>query len=96
VLRDGSAISGPLLPQLIFAALAFLATRAHPRVSLIGTAGIGVLGLLVTFNGAMAGLTDAEHAPQAAAAAAGIGFVAAGLTLVALSARDLKARRRTT
>jgi hypothetical protein len=96
VLQSGSAISGPLLPQVIFALLALVATRARGRWNVVATAGIGVMGLLVTFNGAMSGLTEAEHAPQAAAAAAAVGFVAAGLTLVGLSARDLTRRRPTT
>jgi hypothetical protein len=89
----GSQISGPLMPQLIFAFLAFLATRSSRRVSTIGTALIGVMGVLVTYNGAMAGLTEPEHAPQAAAVAAGIGFTAAGIALVAVSVRALVAGR---
>ncbi len=96
VVLRGSPISGPLMPQLIFATLAFLATRAHPRVSLFGTAGIGVMGVLVTINGLMGGVSDAEHAPEAAAIAGGIGFTAAGLTFVALAVRELMRRRRTT
>jgi hypothetical protein len=93
VLVFGSQISGPLMPQLIFVALAFLATRSSRRISTLGTAGIGVMGVLVTYNGAMAGLTEPEHAPQAAAIAAGIGFTAAGVALVVLSVRSLIQRR---
>lgn len=89
VLFYGSQVSGPLMPQAIFLVLAFLATRSSRRLSVLGTAGIGVMGVLVTYNGAMAGLTQPEHAPQAAAVAAGIGFTAAGIALVAVSVRSL-------
>jgi hypothetical protein len=93
VVLYGSPISGPLQPQLIFLTLALLATRAGRRTSLLGTAGIAVMGVLVTINGLMAALGDAEHAPQAAATVGGIGFTAAGLTITAIAAYDLSRRR---
>src|SRR4051812_8476601 len=93
VLVYGSQISGAPMPQLIFAFPALLATPSSRRVSPIGTALMGVMGVLVTYNGAMAGLTAPEHAPQAAAIAAGIGFTAAGVALVFVSARALVAGR---
>jgi hypothetical protein len=89
---DGSAISGPLMPQLIFLTLAFLASR-RGRAALVGAAGIGVMGVLVTINGSLAATSDATDAPRAALIAAGIGFTTAGLTFIALSIRALRNRR---
>jgi hypothetical protein len=88
---DGSAISGPLTPQLIFLTLAFLASR-RGRAALLGAAGIGVMGVLVTINGVMTATSDASDAPRAALVAAAVGFTAAGLSFVALSIRALRNR----
>lgn len=88
---DGSAISGPLMPQAIFLTLAFLTTRRR-GAALLGVAGIGVMGVLVTINGAMAATSDASDAPRAALVAAAVGFTASGLSLVALSIRALRNR----
>jgi hypothetical protein len=80
--RYGSAVSGPLLPQLVLLAAAPLAARAG-RIGAAATAVLGILGLVIAFNGVASALTHAEHAPQAATAVAGGIFAVFGVVLVA-------------
>jgi len=83
---SGTAVSGPLPPQLILLALAFGASRGG-RLGRAAVALIGVMGALIAFNGVMNAVTESEHAPQAAAVAAGALFAAWGL---AMAVRDLR------
>jgi hypothetical protein len=93
-IKYGSAISGPLAPQVVLLVLAAVATR-RDRFGLVATAGIGLMGVLIAFNGTMSALSDPVDAPAAALVTAGAVFAAAGLSMLVLSLRELRARRRT-
>lgn len=90
---NGSAISGPLLPQVIFLALALLARR-QDRWGIAATAGVGVMGILVTVNGAAVAFSEPIYAPREALVAAAVLFTGLGLALIALSARAVAPRLR--
>jgi hypothetical protein len=90
-LRYGSAVSGPLMPQLILIVLA-LGARRPGRLGVLAGAGIGVMGLLVTFNGLMDGFADATWAPRAAHVAAAVLFASAGALLTVTGARRALSR----
>jgi hypothetical protein len=62
-LRYGSGISGPLMPQLILLTLTIGVWRGG-RLGRVATGGIGVMGLLIAFNGVMAGFSDATWTPR--------------------------------
>lgn len=90
-IRYGSAVSGPLLPQLILVALAFLARR-ESRLGLVGTGALGVMGLLIGFNGCASAFSNSESAPQAVATVAGLVLAALGILISVLAARRLLGR----
>jgi hypothetical protein len=85
-LRYGSGVSGPLLPQLILLALVFGVSRGG-RIGRVAAAAIGVMGVLIAFNGVMAGLSDPDHTPRAALLAAAALFASFGAALATLGAR---------
>jgi hypothetical protein len=85
-LRYGSGISGPLAPQLILLVLAFGARR-DGRLGRVAGGGIGVMGLLIAFNGLMAGFSDATWTPRAALVAAAVFFGSAGVALIVTGVR---------
>jgi hypothetical protein len=87
-LQYGSAISGPLPPQLVLVALALGAQR-RGRLGCIASGGIGVVGLLIAFNGVMSATSDAHYAPQAAQTLAGLGLGAIGAAMTVLAVRRL-------
>jgi hypothetical protein len=87
-LQYGSAISGPLPPQLVLVALALGAQR-RGRLGLIASGGIGVMGALIAFNGAMSAFSDAHYAPQAVQSVAGLGLAAVGASMTVLAVRRL-------
>jgi hypothetical protein len=90
-LRYGSGISGPLPPQVILVVLA-LGARRDGRLGVVSGAGIGVMGLLVAFNGVMAGFSDATWTPRAALVAAAVLFASAGALLTATAVRRVVSR----
>jgi hypothetical protein len=90
-MRYGSGISGPLMPQLILLTLA-VGARRPGRIGVVAGAGIGIMGLLVAFNGAMDGFADATYTPRAALVAAAVLFVSSGALLTATAVRRVIAR----
>jgi hypothetical protein len=86
---NGSAISGPLMPQIILVVLAAL-TLCRGIVRRIATAGIGVMGVLVIINGIAEGLSDPVSAPQWVLYATGAVFAGLGLGLIAASVHSLR------
>jgi hypothetical protein len=87
-LKYGSGISGPLPPQLILLALAF-GVSCGGRLGTVAAGGIGVMGLLIAFNGVMAGFSDATYTPRAALVAASVLFASFGVALAVLAARQV-------
>src|ERR671923_2003895 len=57
-LKYGSGVSGPLPPQLILLTLVLGVSRGG-RLGRVAASGIGVMGLLIAFNGVMSGFSDA-------------------------------------
>jgi hypothetical protein len=90
-IRYGSAISGPLPPQLILVALAFLARR-DSRLGLVGTGALGVMGLLIGFNGCASAFSESESAPHAVATVTGLVLAGLGILISVLAARRLLGR----
>jgi hypothetical protein len=86
---NGSAISGPLLPQIILLTLAALTLR-RGLLGRIATAGIGVMGVLVTINGILEGLSDPVRAPQWVLYATAAVFAGLGIGLIAASIHSLR------
>jgi hypothetical protein len=87
-LQYGSAISGPLPPQLVLVALALGAQR-RGRLGCIASGAIGVVGALIAFNGAMSAFSEAHYAPQAVQTVAGLGLGAIGASMTVLAVRRL-------
>jgi drug/metabolite transporter (DMT)-like permease len=92
-LRYGSGVSGPLAPQLILLVLAFGARR-EGRLGRVAGAGIGVMGVLIAFNGAMAGFSEAVDTPRGALVVAALFFTAAGFALVVAGVRRVVERQQ--
>jgi hypothetical protein len=86
----GSAISGPLAPQVVLLALALVACRR--RLRHVAAVGIGLIGALVVFNGGAEALSDPVWTPRPVLIASGALFVTLGGVLVATSAATLFAR----
>jgi hypothetical protein len=87
-LAYGSAVSGPLAPQLVLVVLAALARRGGAR-RIVGNIGIGIVGLLVTFNGLIEALSDSVWTPRPVHLISGLLFVCLGSALTASALHEL-------
>ncbi len=95
-LKYGSAVSGPLAPQLALLVLAALAYQRRRRLSASASVGIGLVGLLVAFNGAMELVSDPTWTPRPVLVASGLLFISLGSLLATAAARDVLEQRATT
>jgi len=89
----GTALSGPLPPVLVTAALGILGRR-RDRFGSAAIAVIGVMGVLITINAARQLAAEPKgYAPRGALVAGGAIFSLFGIAFVVAAVHDLRARR---
>ena len=88
----GTALSGPVAPVMLTAALGLLA-RLQGRAGLAATGLIGVMGTLIAINGVRQGISSPQpHSPRAALLAGSVTFTAFGAALAGTSVRAIARR----